>query len=159
MGIDPGLATTGYGIISNKGENLSLITYGCINTKSRKEFSQRLIKIYEGVNRLIEEFKPSIMAIEELFFCRNIKTALSVGQAKGVILLAASLRNLEIREYTPLEVKQAITGFGQAKKIQVQEMVKVLLHLREMPYPDDAADALAIAICHAHGRKLQAFRE
>lgn len=159
LGIDPGLATTGYGIINGKGNNLEIVTYGSITTPKDKEYSKRLKKIYDEICKLIESFKPTIMAIEELFFCRNVKSALNVGQARGVIILAGSKKNIEVREYTPLQIKQAITGFGRANKNQVQEMVKLLLNLKYCPCPDHAADALAAAICCAHSLKIENLRK
>ncbi|MDI6786244.1 MAG: crossover junction endodeoxyribonuclease RuvC [bacterium] len=153
LGIDPGLANTGYGIINHNGNSLQIVTYGCIVTSSNKEYSGRLNKIYDKVSELIESYKPTVMAVEELFFCKNAKTALNVGQARGVIILAGSKQNIKIKEYTPLQIKQAVTGFGYAKKDQVQEMVKLLLNLKKPLYPDDAADALAAAICCAHNLK------
>lgn len=155
LGIDPGLATTGYGIINCKGNNLEIVAYGSIATPKDKEYSKRLKKIYDEICKLIENFKPTVMAVEELFFCRNIKSALNVGQARGVIILAGSKKNIEVREYTPLQIKQAITGFGRAKKNQVQEMVKLLLNLKEHLCPNHAADALAAAICCAHSLKIE----
>lgn len=155
LGIDPGLATTGYGIINCNGNNLEIVTYGSIVTSKDKEYSKRLKKVYDEICKLIENFKPTVMAVEELFFCKNIKSALNVGQTRGVIILAGSKKNIEVREYTPLQIKQAITGFGWAKKNQVQEMVKLLLNLKEHPCPDHAADALAAAICCAHSLKIE----
>jgi len=159
LGIDPGLANIGYGVIDKDGDSLKVVDYGCIITKSNQEYMKRLEKIYDEVYRLIKDYQPAVMAIEELFFCKNIKTALNVGQARGVIILAGSQGNIKIKEYTPLQIKQAIVGFGHAKKDQVQEMVKLLLHLKDKPYPDDAADALAVAICHAHCFKMETLKE
>lgn len=150
LGIDPGTATTGYGIIKKSKDKLICVEYGCISTKKEDAFEKRLEKIYKETKGLIKKWKPDVAAIENLFFFKNEKTAFSVGQARGVILLAATKNNLKIFEATPLEVKQAVSGYGKADKIQVQKMVKMLLNLTEIPKPDDAADALAIAICCAN---------
>jgi len=141
LGIDPGYATTGYAFI----ENEKIIDYGVIKTSAKLEFPQRLAIIYQELNDLIKKYKPSAMAIEKIYFARNAKTAIDVGQARGVLLLTAVNHKLEIIEYTPLQIKQAICGYGQADKCQVQNMVKTLFKLKEIPKPDDAADALAIA--------------
>ncbi|MFH1563807.1 MAG: crossover junction endodeoxyribonuclease RuvC [Nitrospirota bacterium] len=154
LGIDPGLATTGYGVIKSLDRKLEVINYGCLLTKSGLPLSARLLTIYQQTKQLILTYKPDIVVIEEIFFCKNVKTALQVGHARGVIMLAASEANTEIAEYTPLQVKQSLTGFGRADKKQIQEMVKILLNLKTIPKPDDAADALAIAICHIHSSKL-----
>ncbi len=149
LGIDPGTATTGYGIIDKNGNKLLPLKYGCIYTESSWPLTRRLDKIYSDLIELIEEYKPDHMAVEELFFNTNAKTAISVGHARGVILLAGQRRDLIVEGYTPLQVKQAIAGYGRADKAQVQKMVKTILSLETIPKPDDAADALAIAICHS----------
>ncbi len=146
LGIDPGFARTGYGIIEEKNKNLRVLAYGCLSTPSGLIFEKRLKKIREGLNDLIKKYKPTVCAVEKIFFCKNTKTAIDVGQARGVVILTAAEKNLEIREFTPLQVKQSLTGYGKAEKQQIQKMVKIILNLREIPKPDDAADALALAI-------------
>ncbi len=154
LGIDPGTATTGYGLVTEKRNKLVFIDHGIIST-SRKDSSQdRLRTIYSELKKVIIEYKPKIIAIEKLYFGVNSKTAISVGQARGMSLLAAAEARVPVAEYSPLEVKMAVTGYGRADKKQVQQMVKNLLGLSELPKPDDAADALAIAICHIHSYKL-----
>lgn len=149
IGIDPGTAITGYSILDKEGNHLKAIKYGCIYTHSSLPLSKRLDKIYKELTDLIQEYAPEHMAVEELFFNNNAKTALSVGHARGIILLAGEQNNLIVEGYTPLQVKQAVAGYGRAEKKQVQKMVKTILCLAEIPKPDDAADALAIAICHS----------
>ncbi|MFW6271032.1 MAG: crossover junction endodeoxyribonuclease RuvC [Bacillota bacterium] len=150
LGVDPGLATAGYALIEIKGNNYSLVDYGTITTDSDKEDVERLMIIHEELGDIINQYQPEQMAVEELFFNRNVKTAIRVGQARGVIMLCGSEANLEVGEYTPLQVKQAVVGYGRARKKQVQKMVKAMLSLEEIPRPDDAADACAVAICHGH---------
>lgn len=146
MGIDPGLATAGYGIIDHNGDSPSLVEAGVITTLPKEPLPQRLKRIYDGVRELIVEFQPDEVAVEELYFAKNVKTAISVAQARGVILLAA--HELPVISYTPLQVKLQISGFGRATKGQIQGMVMRLLGLKTRPQSDDAADALAIALCH-----------
>lgn len=148
LGIDPGTATVGYGIIEVTNDNISVINYGFIQTSSKKPMSERLNVIYDDIKTLISTFNPDLMSIEELFFFKNAKTVISVSQARGVILLAAVQSDIPIFEYTPLEVKVTLTGYGRSDKNEVQNSVKDILGLEEIPKPDDAADALAIAICH-----------
>ena len=155
LGVDPGTAITGYGLVRGEGGDLRLVDYGAITTSSDESQPQRLQKIYRQLTALIQERQPAAAAVEKLFFSRNVRTALSVGQARGVALLALSNANLEIYEYTPLEVKQAVVGYGRATKEQVQEMVKTLLGLDSAPQPDDAADAIAVAICHIHSARMR----
>jgi crossover junction endodeoxyribonuclease RuvC len=150
LGIDPGYAILGFGIIEMKGNKFSLIDYGTINTDVSMEMPDRLVQIYSGLMEIIEKYKPDEVAIEELFFNQNTKTAMMVSQARGVAILAIANSLLDTHEYTPLQVKQGIVGYGRADKKQVQIMVKNILNLLENPKPDDAADALAIAICHGH---------
>lgn len=150
LGIDPGTAITGYGVIDVENHRYKLVDYGCIRTAAHMYLPERLDRIYQGMQLLINKFQPQEMAVEELFFNTNATTAISVGQARGVILLAAQQKDLPIGEYTPLQVKQALVGYGRAEKQQVQYMVKTFLNMQETPKPDDAADALAIAICHSH---------
>lgn len=154
LGVDPGLADTGYGLILKKGGRLSLLEYGSIKTKAKKNTGDRLCQINQELTKLIKKFKPIQIAVEQLFFCKNVKTALAVGQARGVIILTAVENNLPIFEFTPLQVKQAVAGYGRAEKRQIQEMVKILLNLKNYPKSDDAADALAIAICCAQTNKF-----
>jgi len=151
LGIDPGLADTGYGVIekNNKGK-LICQEFGVIKTKRKKGMGERLETINKNLRKIIKKHKPQLIAVEQLFFCKNVKTALLVGQARGVILLTARQNKIPTAEFTPLQVKQAVSSYGQAGKLQVQKMVKILLNLKELPKPDDAADALAIAICAAH---------
>lgn len=154
LGIDPGTAITGYGIVSHHGNHLKKMGFGVVRTEPKVAMALRLKELYQQLLQIIETYHPDVVAVEELFFNKNVTTALSVGQARGVILLAAATSGLETAEYTPLQVKQGIVGYGRAEKRQVQEMVRMLLCLPELPKPDDAADALAIAICHAHSRKV-----
>jgi crossover junction endodeoxyribonuclease RuvC len=154
LGIDPGTAITGYGLVSYEGNHLKKVTFGAIRTGPELSLANRLHHIFLETLRIIGEYRPDAIAIEELFFNKNVRTALAVGHARGVILLAAANSGYEVAEYTPLQVKLAVTGYGRAEKMQIQEMVRVLLCLTEIPKPDDAADALAIAICHAHSCKI-----
>lgn len=151
LGIDPGVADTGFGIIiRDKQNNLRCKTYGSIKTKAKTEITERLNIINQELDKIIKKHKPDLVAVEQLFFCNNVKTALIVGQARGVVLLTAKQNNVPIVEFTPLQVKQAVSAYGKASKIQVQRMVKLLLKLEKLPKPDDAADALATAICAAN---------
>lgn len=150
LGIDPGLATVGYGVIECKGSQLKAIDYGTIDTKAGCPMPQRLEKIYAGMQQILMQFSPDLASIEELFFYNNITTAIAVSQARGVLLLAAQQAGVPLYEYTPMQIKQAVAGYGHAKKPQVQEMVRVLLGLKKVPKPDDAADALAAAICRSN---------
>jgi crossover junction endodeoxyribonuclease RuvC len=151
LGIDPGTATTGYGLVRETDQgSLDVIDYGVILTPAGMDPEKRLLLLYERVNEIILLHHPVLGAVEKLFFRRNVTTAISVGQARGVAMLAMAQHKLSVAEYTPMEVKQAVTGYGGADKHQVQVMVQVLLQLTEMPKPDDAADALAVAICHLH---------
>ena len=150
LGIDPGYATIGYGIIEYDNFRFKIVSYGAITTTPEKLFPDRLCDIYNDVITLIKTYKPVCLSIEKLYFNTNTTTAIDVAQARGVILLAARNNNLDIYEYTPLQVKQSITGYGRAEKHQVMEMVKNLLKLNAVPKPDDTADALALAICHGH---------
>ena len=148
LGIDPGTAIVGYSIIDYKNNKIQLIDYGCIYTNKEDSLSLRLEQVYLRVESLINLYKPDHMAIEELFFFKNQKTIISVAQSRGVIILKAQLSGLDIYNYTPLQVKTGITGYGRANKKQVQEMTKIILKLSEIPKPDDAADAIAISINH-----------
>ena len=150
LGIDPGYAIVGVGVIEYTGNKFKTLDYFAVTTEAHTPFDKRLKAIYDGLCDVIGRYKPDYMAIEELFFNDNAKTAIAVGQARGVILLAAVNNGVEIFEYTPLQVKQAVVGYGRADKNQVQQMTKALLGLKAVPKPDDVADALAIAVCHAH---------
>lgn len=150
LGIDPGYAIVGFGIIKYDKGRLTVLDFGAITTPAGMEFTERLKCIYEDLSYLFEKYKPDAMAIEKLFFNTNQKTAIDVAQARGVILLAAKIHGAECFEYTPLQVKQSVVGYGRAEKKQVQEMTRQLLGLSAVPKPDDTADALAMAICHAH---------
>lgn len=152
LGLDPGTATTGYGVIRQTSFKISAIAYGTILTKPEMPMEQRLQVIYNDLGKVLRQYRPDEVAIEKLFFGRNTTTAITVGQARGVLLLRLAQENLPIGEYTPMQVKKALVGHGGAEKKQVQFMVQQFLKLDEMPRPDDAADALAIAICHAHSR-------
>jgi len=149
LGIDPGTAATGFGIIK-KNAKLKPVEYGCIKTATSLTTAERLKELHNQLNLLIKKHKPDMVAVEDIFFFKNLKTAVKVSQARGVILLTAAKSKIPIFECTPLQVKQATTSYGRAEKIQVQKMVKTLLNLKEIPKPDDAADALAVAICCAH---------
>ncbi|MBA3851180.1 MAG: crossover junction endodeoxyribonuclease RuvC [Chloroflexi bacterium] len=151
MGIDPGTARTGYGVVQRDGNALKLIDFGCLETLATSSPAERLLSIHRGVLHLIELHRPEMVGVERLFFNRNVRTAFAVGQARGVVLLAAATHALPVLEYGPHEVKIAVTGYGRADKSQVQRMVQTLLGMVELPRPDDAADALAVAICLAHG--------
>ena len=149
VGIDPGYAIIGWGVIDYGGGRFAVQNFGAVTTQAGQPFLQRLDRIYEEMTALLEQHQPDAMSIEKLYFKNNQKTAIEVAQARGVILLAAQRCGIPVFEYTPLQVKSAVTGFGQAQKPQVMEMTKRLLHLQAVPKPDDTADALAIAICHA----------
>jgi crossover junction endodeoxyribonuclease RuvC len=159
LGIDPGIATTGYGVVAEVGGELNSLAFGVIKTPADQSLPARLQLIYRAVKELAVEWEPTTTAVEELFFSRNVRTAMSVGQARGVALLALADAGLTVAEYTPLAIKQAVTGYGSADKAQMQEMVRLLLGLTQVPRPDDAADALAIAICHLHSARLTALSE
>lgn len=150
LGIDPGYAILGYGIIEMKGNHFKVIDYGAVTTDSKMEMPDRLKVLYNSLMEIIAEYEPEVASIEELFFNTNAKTAILVGQARGVAVLACANSGLDIEEYTPLQIKQALVGYGRAEKKQVQLMVKTILNLKEIPKPDDTADALAAAVCHGH---------
>lgn len=153
MGIDPGTAATGYGLIKKLPDKLKIIDYGCLKTEPKFSTAERLKQIDQQLTKLIKKYKPQRIAVEDIFFFKNLKTAIKVSQARGVILARAAQPKVSVIEYTPLQIKQAVTGYGRADKKQVQKMVKMLLNLKEIPQPDDAADALATAICCAHSMK------
>lgn len=151
LGIDPGIADTGYGVIrKNKCGDLSCLEYGTIKTSSKLDLSGRLTILNQDLDKIIKKYKPHLAGVEQLYFCKNVKTALTVGQARGVVLLTIKLHKISLVEFTPLQVKQAVSAYGQASKLQVQKMVRLLLNLENIPKPDDAADALAVAICSAN---------
>jgi crossover junction endodeoxyribonuclease RuvC len=154
LGIDPGTATMGWGVVRQEGNRLRYVQHGAITTPSDWEMPRRLGRLFDGVTELARGYRPGTVAVEELFFNTNVTTAITVGQARGVAMLAAYRAGIEVAEYTPLQVKQAITSYGRADKRQVQEMVRALLNLREIPRPDDAADGLAIAITHAFSMRM-----
>ncbi|MBI2051092.1 MAG: crossover junction endodeoxyribonuclease RuvC [Parcubacteria group bacterium] len=147
LGIDPGIADTGFGVIKKTNDSFRAQAFGTIATRKTDALTDRLKELFDGIQGLIKKYKPERIAVEQLFFAKNAKTAITVAHGRGVILLAAKSAGCEVREYTPLQVKQAITGYGAASKSQIQRMVKTILALKTIPRPDDAADALAIAIC------------
>lgn len=149
LGIDPGTATTGFGLIKKSGSQLDKLDAGVISTPKTEHMQNRLKMLYDDLSQLVKTHQPDYIAVEKLFFTKNITTAMSVSQARGIVLLVAAQNKIELAEYTPLQVKMSVTGYGQAEKKQVQEMVKKILKLSVIPKPDDAADALAIAICHS----------
>mgnify|MGYP000144443019 CR=1 FL=1 len=160
IGIDPGIATTGYGLVSTRQDgSLAQIEFGVIQTTPEDTTSERLLHLYQRLKEIVLLHQPQSGAVEKLFFQRNVRTAFSVGQARGVAMLVLAELGLSVYEYTPLEIKQAVVGYGAADKKQVQQMVKVLLNLQEIPQPDDAADALAVAICHIHSIRMKALSD
>ena len=150
LGIDPGTARLGYGIVERQGSKLTMLDYGCLETINDRPLEQRLLLIHEGIDDLIETYRPQAVGVERLFFNKNVQTAMAVGQARGVVLLTAAQHGLPVLEYGPHEVKLAVTGYGKAPKDQVQRMVQMVLSMKQVPKPDDAADALAVAVCTAH---------
>jgi crossover junction endodeoxyribonuclease RuvC len=159
LGLDPGTATTGFGVVEGDDIDLTAVTYGVITTPTKWTLPQRLQEIYHQLQALVSEWQPENAAVEELFFSRNARTALSVGQSRGVVLLGLAEANLSIFEYKPSQIKEAVTGYGAAPKRQVQTMVQHLLGLPDVPHPDDAADALAVAICHLHSARWRSLTE
>ncbi len=159
LGIDPGTAITGYAIVEEQGAALTLIDIGTVQTTAKAPLPQRLQKIYRDLQEIVQAQQPEAAAVEQLFFSRNTRTAMAVGHARGVTLLALANAGLSIAEYTPMEVKQAVTGYGNADKRQVQEMVRMLLKLSKIPRPDDAADAAAVAICYLHRSRMDQILE
>lgn len=158
LGIDPGTATTGYGVVGRTTDDVFvLLACGVIRTHPGTAMHLRLLELYQDLGRIIHEFRPDVMAVEKLFFGRNVTTAITVGQARGTILLAAATAGVALAEYTPAEIKQAITGYGNADKQQIQQMVQYLLELDDIPRPDDAADGVAIALCHLQASRYQAL--
>jgi len=160
IGIDPGTATTGYGLVKeNVDGSLTVVDYGAILTPPALPMQRRLLQLYQQLKDILLLYRPHSGAVEKLFFQRNVRTAISVGQGRGIALLALAEVDLPVGEYTPLEIKQAVVGYGGADKHQVQEMVRAILGLQEIPRPDDAADALAVAICHLHSQHLRSMYE
>lgn len=155
LGIDPGSETLGWGVVEGSGLKYSLVEYGTVKSSPRDAFSKRLLKIYNGVGEVIEKFQPDALSVEEAFFAVNVKVALKLGQVRGVVLVLGEKSGLEIGEYSPRLIKQTVVGYGNAEKHQVQEMVRLLLRMKTVPEPHDAADALAIAICHFHHAGVQ----
>lgn len=154
LGIDPGFAITGYSIIDYIGNRFVLVDSGAVTTKAGESFPLRLSKLYTDINLIIDQYQPDAISVEELFFNNNVKTAINVAQARGIILVAGCQKNIPTYEYTPLQVKQAVVGYGRADKIQVQKMVKTILKVDNLPKLDDITDSMAIAICHAHSAKF-----
>ena len=150
LGIDPGYAIVGFGVVEYAGTNFRLINYGAILTEAHTPFTERLCDIDNDIHEIFEHYQPDCMAVEKLYFTSNQKTAIDVAQARGILILAAAKKKIPVFEYTPLQVKMAVVGYGKAEKKQVMEMTKNILKLEQIPKPDDAADALAIAICHGH---------
>lgn len=150
LGIDPGYAIIGWGVLEYKANKFRVIDYGAVTTEAKTPFPLRLCDIYNGLCDIIKKYQPEVLSMEKLFYNNNAKTVIDVAQARGVITLAAQQNGLKIAEYTPLQVKQSVTGYGRAVKKQVQEMSRIILNLEKIPKPDDTADALAMAICHAH---------
>ena len=159
LGLDPGLATTGYGLVEDDGHQLRSIAYGVVRTPARTPVASRLVQLHRELSELLTSFCPDVAAVEELFFGANVRTAMAVGEARGVLLLTLAEAGVGIVEYTPLQVKMAITGYGRAAKAQVQQMVRILLGLDDIPRPDDAADALAVSICHHHSARFAGLCE
>ena len=157
LGIDPGTATTGYGLVRDVDSGPEMVAYGVILTPAGAAMPQRLVTIFRELKKLIALHRPDTGAVEKLFFARNVSTAMTVGQARGVALLALAEAGIEVGEYNPRDVKQAVAGYGAADKPQMQGMVKAILNLAEIPRPDDAADALAVAICHLHSARLKSL--
>ena len=155
LGIDPGTAITGWGIIKDGQKDPEVIAYGCIETSKHKSDVERLKEVAKDLKVIIKEYQPDEMAIEELFFFKNLKTAIKVAQSRGVLMFVTAQQKIPVAEYTPLQIKQALTGYGRADKKQMQIMVQSILKLKEIPKPDDAADALAVAICHQQSRKVE----
>ncbi len=150
LGIDPGYAIVGCGVVEHRENKFRMLYYGAVTTQAHTPFNERIEALFDGVDALIKQYKPDAVAMEKLFFNTNQKTAIDVAQARGALVLAAQKNRVPIFEYTPLQVKQSVVGYGRAEKKQVQEMTRIMLNLEKIPKPDDAADALAMAICHCH---------
>jgi crossover junction endodeoxyribonuclease RuvC len=158
LGLDPGTATTGYGVVDRIGSSPCLVDFGTITTSPKQDAPERLLEVYNRLSEIMDRYAPDVVVMERLFFAKNQTTAISVGKACGVMQFAAARRGLAVVEYTPMEVKQAVVGYGGAEKKQIQYMVQRILKLDDAPKPDDAADALAVCICHAHSEKLRSLR-
>lgn len=158
LGIDPGTATIGWAILEEKKEEIDPIAYGHITTSPQKSEDARILEISKDLEKIIKKYRPEEAALEKLFFFKNQKTVMEVSQGRGAIMLTLGLKNVKIFSYTPLQVKQAITGYGKAEKRQVQEMTKSILKLKNLPKPDDTADAISTAVCHIHSRKLNSLK-
>lgn len=158
LGVDPGTALTGWAVVREDADaGATLVDYGTVKTPASMPMPQRLCQIFQQITALIDQHQPEAVAVEKVFFSKNVRTAMSVSQARGVILLAAALANRPVHGYTPLQIKQAISGYGSADKAQVQQMTALLLGLDAIPVPDDAADAIAVAVCHLHSARLQSL--
>ncbi len=155
LGIDPGSETLGWGVVEGSGLKYSLVDFGTVKSSPREQFSKRLLKISDGIEAVIAKYQPDVISVEEAFYATNVKVALKLGQVRGVVLLIGEKSNLEISEFSPRLIKQTVVGYGNAEKHQVQEMVRLLLKMKTVPQPHDAADALAIAICHFHHARIQ----
>jgi len=155
LGIDPGSETLGWGVVEGSGLKYSLVDFGTVKSSAKQAFSKRLLKVYQGVTEVIDKYSPEVLAVEDTFYAVNVGVALKLGQVRGAMLLLAEQRGLAIAEYSPRLIKQTVVGYGAAEKQQVQEMVKILLRMKTAPTPHDAADALAIAICHFHHAGMQ----
>lgn len=159
LGIDPGYAIVGYGVLEYEKNKFYPVEYGAITTQAHTDFQARLKEVFVQVDEVIKRTQPQALAIEKLFYTTNQKTVIQVAQARGVILLAAAMNNIPVYEYTPLQIKQSVTGYGKAVKKQVQEMTRMILHLEKIPKPDDTADALAVAICHGYSYRSKLFTQ
>lgn len=155
LGIDPGSETLGWGVVEGSGLKYNLVDYGTVKSSPKEQFSKRLLKIFDGVADVIWKHQPDVLSIEEAFYANNVKVALKLGQVRGVVMIAGEKAGIEIAEYAPRLIKQTVVGYGNAEKHQVQEMVRLLLRMKTAPQPHDAADALAIAICHFHHAGVQ----
>ena len=155
IGVDPGFAITGYSIIKKSKNELSVIDFGVITTSKQKTFNSRLLTIHDKISYLIKKYKPNVLAIEDIFFYKNAKTAIKVGESRGAIIITAIQNKIPVYNFTPLQVKQSVTGYGRAEKKQIQKMIKILFNLRDLPQPDDAADALAVAYCCSQSLTLK----
>jgi len=158
LGLDPGTATTGYGVVDRAGSTPKMIDYGAILTSPRETAPDRLLDVYNQLNKIIDDYSPDVIVMERLFFAKNQTTAIAVGKACGVMQFAAAQRGIPVVEYTPMEVKQAVVGYGGAEKKQIQYMIQRILNLKEVPKPDDAADALALCVCHAHAERIRSLK-
>ncbi len=155
LGIDPGSETLGWGVVEGTGSSYDAVDFGTVRSNAKLAFSNRLLSIHNGVDELVEKYRPDVLSIEDSFYAKNASVAIKLGQVRGVILLLAEQKGLQIAEYAPRLIKQTVVGYGNAEKQQVQQMVKMLLKLKEIPKPHDAADALAIAICHFHHAAME----